>query len=163
MLVKLICTTTIVFCTWFFGISYSQILRDRVKLVDSYVFFLTELKSAITYSGKNIYDFLSENKQKYTRSISEFLILNKDAGIKKTIKDFKCSNNDEQKCVDLISDLMSFIENSSDINVIADLIDLACQNIDNYKKQIQEEYKGKIKIAPSISLICGLFIALVLI
>ncbi len=163
MLVKIICTITIMICTWFFGISYSQILKDRVKLVDAYVLFLTELKSVITYSGKNIYEYLSENKQKYTKNFCEFLIINKDAGIKKTIKDFKCSNNDEQKCIDLIIDLMSFIESSSDINAIADLIDLSCENIVNYKKQIQEEYKGKIKIAPSISLICGLFIALVLI
>lgn len=163
MLVKLLCIIVLCFCAWFFGKGYSDVLKDRISLVNEYIIFCKELKSAVAYSGKNVYAFLEKNKLKYTREFCNFLIQNKAFGIEKALQKYESINKDEEKCIGILSQALTFIENSSDIEGISELLIGAGESLENHKKQIQEEYKGKIKTAPSIALISGLFIALVLI
>lgn len=163
MLIKFLCVIVFSFCAWYFGKNFSDVLKDRISLVDEYIVFSKELKSAVSYSGKNIYDFLETNKLKHTTEFSNFLIKNKTIGIEKSLEKYKIKNKDEEICISALKEALVFIENSSDIEGIGQLLIGAEENLENHKKQIQEEYKGKIKIAPSIALIGGLFIALVLI
>jgi len=163
MLIKFISVIILSLCAWFFGKNYSDLLIEKIHIVEEYILFSKELKSAVYFSGKNVYEFFKNNKLKATENFCTFLINNKTIEIMKSIKKFKPINNDEKICVDFLYEPLVFIENSSDTEVIAELLNSASENLLSYKLQIQEEYKGRIKTAPSITLICGLFIALVLI
>ncbi len=163
MLIKTFCVIVLCFCAWFFGKSFSDVLKDRINLVDDYIIFSKELKSAVGFSGQNIYDFLQVNKLKHTSLLCDYLIEQKSIGIEKALENYKSKNQDEEKCIEIIKQTLVFIEHSSDIEGISQLLAGVAESLEIHKKQIQEEYKGKIKTAPSIALIGGLFIALVLI
>ncbi len=163
MLIKSVCVFIICFCSWFLGNVYSETLHSRIKLIDRYILLLKELKSNVYYSGKNIYDFLAIKSYQKENKFCAFLLKNKEKGFEKSIKEFITSNEEEKFCINTLYEAFVFLENSSDAEGISELLKSAIISLEDYKKQIQEEYKGKIKITPFLFLLCGLFIALVII
>ena len=163
MLIKIICVFIICFASWFFGNMYSDTLNNRIKLIDKYIILLKEIKSNVYYSGKNIYEFLTIKSYQKDNGFCAFLLKNKEKGFENTIKEYVPLNEEEKICINELYDSFVFLENSSDAESISELLQSAIINLEDYKKQIQEEYKGKIKISPFLFLLFGLFIALVLI
>lgn len=163
MLIKFICVLIICFSSWFLGKMYSETLSNKINLVEKYIILLKEIKSNVYYSGKNIYDFLGVKNHDKTNKFCVYLLENKENGFENAIKNYTPKNKEEQFCVDSLYEAFVFLENSSDSDSISDLISCTVEKLQEYKKQLGEEYKGKIKTAPEIFLLCGLFIALVLI
>ena len=163
MLIKFICVLVICFSSWFFGKMYSETLKNKIKLVEKYISLLKEIKSNVYYSGKNIYDFLAIQSYDKTNKFCAHLLKNKEIGFEQAIKTYTPENDEEKFCVSSLIDAFTFLENSSDTESISDLISYTVEKLSEYKKQLGEEYKGKIKTSPPIFLLCGLFIALVLI
>ena len=163
MLIKFLCVIVICFSSWFLGKMYSESLISKINLVEKYIKLLKEIKSNVCYSGKNVYDFLAVQSYDKTNNFCSFLLKNKDVGFEKAIKAYAPENEEEKFCVSALFEAFVFLENSSDTEGISDLILCAIEKLSEYKKQLGEEYKGKIKTAPPIFLLFGLFIALVLI
>ena len=91
------------------------------------------------------------------------MLQNKAVGLEGAIKNFTPINQEETFCIDSLLDAFVILENSSDAENISDAISCAIEKLNEHKKQLWEEQKGKIKTAPFIFLLMGLFIALVLI
>lgn len=163
MLIKTVCVFIICFSSWFFGNVFSETLRNRIKVIDTYIILLKEIKSNVYYSGKNIYDFLTIKSYEKNNNFCTFLLKNKEKGFEETIKEYTPSNDEEKFCINEVYDAFVFLENSSDAESISDVFKSTIIGLEDYKKQIQEEYRGKIKTTPFLFLLFGLFIALVLI
>lgn len=163
MLIKFICVLVICFSSWFLGKMHSETLKNKIKLVEKYIILLKEIKSNVYYSGKNIYDFFGVKSYDKINRFCAHLLQNKEIGFEKAIETYTPINEEEKFCVSSLLEAFVFLENSSDTESISDLISCTVERLTEYKKQVQEEYKGKIKTSPPIFLLCGLFIALVLI
>lgn len=163
MLIKFICVLIICFSSWFLGKMYAETLKNKVYLVEKYIILLKEIKSNVYYSGKNVYDFLAIQSYDKTNKFCAHLLKNKENGFESAINTYVPVNDEEKFCVASLLEAFTFLENSSDTESISDLISLTIEKLTEYKKQLGEEYKGKIKTGPPIFLLCGLFIALVLI
>ena len=163
MLIKFICALIICFSSWFLGKMYAETLKNKVNLVEKYIILLKEIKSNVYYSGKNIYEFLNVQTFDKSNKFCVHLLKNKESGLANAIKTYSPLNKEEQFCVESSYEAFKFLENSSDTEGISDLISCAVEQLQEYKKQLWEEYKGKIKTAPHMFLLCGLFVSLVLI
>ncbi len=163
LIIKFICVIVICFSSWILGKMYAETLKNKICMVEKYIILLKEIKSNVSYSGKNLYDFLGVKSYDKTNRFCTFLLQNKEKGLEKAVQTYSPINEEEKFCVESMFEAFAFLENSSDTESISDMISCTTDKLTEYKKQLGEEYKGKIKTSPPIFLLCGLFIALVLI
>ena len=64
MLLKFLGGFIIAIGAWCLGKNVSEGYNDRIKIIDSYVLLLKNFKSAVSFSGINMYVFFSKNKDK---------------------------------------------------------------------------------------------------
>ncbi len=157
MFLKLIGAMLLCLGCWYAGKCYSQNYNERIRLIDEYISFTLSLKSAIGFSGMTLRSFFERNMGKYTQRFSEICL--KEDDILNNIKCFEPINKEEAECVQIVTDFLEIAEHSSDIQIIMDIADEAVSHLTLYKKQITEEYCGKIKISPEIGLLVGVFVA----
>ena len=157
MLLKILGGIFICFGTWFLGKNVSESYRQKIEIIEKYVAFLKNFRSNVTFSGLNIYEFLKKCKE--PQNLITYLLEKKDTI---DIKNFKGSCIEEEKCADIISEALSVASTSSDTLAIADFIDEALLKLLQYKKEYLEECYGKIRIAPKIGLIVGMFVAVLI-
>ncbi len=157
MLLKLFCGIFICFGTWILGKNVSESYRQKIAIIEEYVAFLKNFKSNVTFSGLNMYDFLKKCKE--PQNLITYLLEKKDTI---DIKDFKGACIEEETCADIISEALIVAGTSSDTLSIADFIDEALLKLLQYKKEYLEECCGKIRTAPKIGLIVGMFFAVLI-
>ncbi len=156
MLVKFIVCTVFCFCTCYFGIEYVRLAKEKIQMISDYIFFANSLKSAVIYSGENVFEFFEKIKNS-AREFCEFAKTNKNNGILWAIDNYKARNVQEKECLRILRQSLITTELSSDVLGIGNTLEQAVMELEELKKQTQEDYKGKIKIAPSLGLLCGLF------
>ena len=91
------------------------------------------------------------------------MIKNKKFGLKVGIENYKCKNKVDFECVNKAKEALLFAEESSDVSGIANMIEEAIISLKNYKQHLEEELYGKIKTAPRLALMAGLFVSVLLI
>ncbi len=160
MLLKLMGGIVICIGTWYLGKNISENYLDNMKIIDDYLLFLNNFKSAVAFSGMNMYEFFERNDISGVENLLEFLLIKRNTC---EIKNFKGKNVLEDKCVNLVSQALMLAQRSSDTKVISDIIDQSINELNRCKKEFWEEHCGKIKTAPKIGLISGLFVAVLVI
>lgn len=160
MLLKILGCVALVGGSWCLGKNISNSYSEKIKIIDSYILFLKNFKSAVVFSGTNMYSFFLKNKDDNIRNFLDFLIKKRNV---KDIYRFEGINKIENKCIDLISESIILAEKSSDSELISNYFEESISKLNYYKNEIVEEYRGKIKTAPSIGAVVGMFIAVLVI
>ncbi len=160
MLLKLIGVGIIASGAWVLGRSVSEGYKDKIKIIDSYIAFIKNFKSVVLFSGTNMYVFFSKNQDNNTKKFLNFLI---DRKCNSALFEFKGANKIEDKCISLISESIILAEKTSDRELISDFLEECAYKLTCFKKEIMEEYRGKIKTAPSVGLMFGIFIAVLIV
>ncbi len=163
MLIKLFCAMAICVCSWLLGNGYKASLNEKIKIVEDYISFAITLKSAVMYSGKNLYNYVENLRSERLRRFFCCLIENKNAGIEECLKKYEPVSRQERECINILYPSLVLLETSSDVYGISEQINESISLLEIYKNEIREAYCGKIKTAPSLALITGLFIAVLLI
>ncbi len=163
MLIKIACSVAVCICSWLLGVGYKNMLNENILIIEDYIKFAKALKSTVIYSGKNMFDFIKSNKSERLNSFSDYVTSNKNNGMEKILKEFKTSNIIEAECVKILHTALVFAESSSDASGIAEQLEEAINFLEQYKNETREVYCGKIKTAPSLAMIMGLFIAVLFI
>jgi hypothetical protein len=163
MLIKIACATAICICSWLLGNGYKNSLSEKIKIIEEYISFSIGLKSAVSFSGKNLYEYIKNSKFKHLKAFGDYLCENKDIGIEKNIKSYISLSLIEKECIEKMEPSLLLLESSSDVYGIAEQLDESIRMLELYKNEIREAYCGKIKTAPSLALITGLFVAVLLI
>lgn len=128
----------------FFGEIKAEGLRNKLRRAEEFAALFRRLKSAVEYSGENLYSAVKKE--------SDF------AGIIDGIP-----QNEDKFCANVLLRTLKFSEKSNDIASAAANIKAAENEIEEYKKTKQEEYRGKIKAMPVLGLVAGLFISVLVI
>ena len=160
MLLKLFGGALIAFGTWILGKNVEINYKEKVKTIESYILLLHKFKSAVIFSGINMYRFFEKNKDLYTEKFLNYLLLKKNIFY---IYEFNGANLIEKNCIDIISDSFLLAETSSDTELIANSFDEGIYKLTQYKKEYLEEHRGKMKTASMIGLVAGVFIAVLII
>lgn len=159
MLLKIFGAFFICVGTWVLGKNLSLNYCARLDLIEKYILFLKSFKSAVCFSGINMYTFFEKYDCARIKPFLQYLIDKKDM---EKIKDFKGENQQEDKCLDIIGNVLLLGQTSSDTKAISDFSDEAVLQLSRYKKEFLEEYNGKIKTAPAIGLVVGMFVAVLI-
>ncbi len=160
MLLKIAGGLVITFGTWLLGKNVAEDYRENIKIIDSYILLIKNFKSAVSFLGINMYDFFCKNHFKHTEKLFEFL---SDKRNVKEIKKFKGVNQTEDKCISLITESFLLAEESSDRELISEYLEECLLKLEQLKNEMMEDYRGKIKTAPVLGAIIGIFIAVVII
>ncbi len=163
MLLRIISAGLICLGAWYLGMEYSIIIKQRIRVVKDYIALTAGLKSAVKYSGKNIYTYLKTVNTGAARNFCAFACKNREKGLAYIFEEYESANLVEHNCLEMLKENFLFAENSSDAEGIAFLLAENCEELERYRKSLEEEYRGKIKTAPSIALILGLFAAVLVI
>ena len=145
---------------WILGKSVQENFMEKIKTIEAFVLFVENFKSAVSFSGINMYAFFEKNNEKHIKNFIDFLLKTRSM---KSLKDFKSKNEVEEKCVSLIKEYFVVAENSSDAIHIANCLEEGKLKLLQYKNEFLEEYRGKMKIAPALGFITGMFIAVLII
>lgn len=159
MLLKMIGGAVICIVTWLMGRCYSETIKEKIKTVEKYVTFAQNFKSAVGFSGKNMFSFFEETDLCFC----DFALKNKSKGIKTIFNEFETKEIEEKECLKILREALIFAENSSDIESIVCTLERAINDLGIYKKQLEEDLRGKIKTASPIGAMIGLFIAVLII
>ena len=160
MLLKFLGGLVIIFGTWLLGKNIAEGYCENIKIIDSYILMIKSFKSAVFFSGINMYEFFYKNNFKYTERLFKYLSEKRNI---KEIVNFKGVNGTEDKCISLISESFLLAEKSSDRELISEYLEECLLKLSQLKKEMMEDYRGKIKTAPMIGAIIGIFIAVVII
>ena len=160
MLLKLLGGIVISAGTWILGKNVEMNYNEKVKIIESYILLLNKFKSAVVFSGINMYSFFIKNKNVYTEKFLDFLLLKKNILY---INEFNGANEIEKNCINIISDSFLLAEISSDTELISNSFDEGIYKLTQYKKEYLEEHRGKMKTASTLGLIAGIFIAVLII
>lgn len=163
MLIKLLGAVLLPAVAYIAGIDYVHRLNGNIRTVDGYILLLQRIKSAVEFSSKDIFRVLGENENEYTKRFTEHLLYEKSNPIAVAIQGYSAVNSVEGECIGCVKESLILIEGSSDKEFISDIIEESLLRLRLYQKQIQEEYRGKIKIAPSVCLVTGIFAAVLII
>ena len=139
MLIRFLVGIMLSLCAWRVGKEYSDHLVEEIRKIDEYILFNEELYSAVAYSGKSIRAVVEENKR---------------------YENFLKDKNEYGK---MMSQILQRAETCSDAQCVAQMLKDACEKLKNIKRRTEEEYRGKIKTAPAIGLLAGIFFAVLLI
>ncbi len=162
MAIKVLFGSVLCFCAYFIGREFARGINERILTVSDYILFIQTFKSSVTYSGINMFDFFARCCGR-EKNFTDFLLENKSSGIKDSVENYKSQNSVEGKCVEIIKPSLLFAQESSDVIGIGALLEEAVLSLEIYKKQLQEELNGKIKTAPRLALMIGVFIAVLLV
>lgn len=163
MLLRVISAGIICLGAWYLGIEYSFIIRYRIRVVKDFIAFTAGFKSAVKYSGKNMYTYFKTVHTGAAKNFCTFACENRGKGLAYIFDHYESANLVESNCVELLKQNFLFAESSSDIEGISLLLEETGEALTTYRKSLEEEYRGKIKTAPSIALILGLFAAVLII
>ena len=163
MLLRIISAGILCLGAWYLGMEYSFIIKHRIRVVKDYITLTAGLKSAVKYSGKNIYAYLKTVNTGAAKNFCSFACENREKGLAYIFEQYESINLVESNCIDMLKENFLFAENSSDVEGIALFLAETCETLEAYRKSLEEEYRGKIKTAPSIALILGLFAAVLVI
>lgn len=163
MLLRLISAGLICLGAWYIGVEYSLVIRHRFKVVKDFTALAAGLKSAVKYSGRNIYAYLASIHTGAAKCFCAFACEKRERGLAYIFEQYESANFVESNCVEILKESFLFAETSSDAEGIALLLEEACETLEAYRKSLEEEYRGKVKTAPSIALILGLFAAVLII
>lgn len=160
MLLKLLGALIITLGTWVLGKNVQENFNEQIKIIDSYIFFLQGFKSNVSFSCANMYSFFEKNKEQYTQSLLDYLIKKQDIS---SISDYKSQSEVERKCIYFISDCLIIAEKSSDTEFISNCFEEGILRLIQYKKDFLEENRGKIKAAPALGVVVGIFVSILLV
>ena len=163
MLLRVISAGVICLGAWYLGMEYSFIIRHRIRIVTDFMALAAGFKSAVKYSGKNMYDYFQTVHTGAAKNFCTFACENRGKGLAYIFQHYESGNVVESNCMELLKQNFLFTESSSDIEGISLLLEEVYEALAAYRKSLEEEYRGKIKTAPSIALILGLFAAVLII
>ncbi len=163
MLIRLICACVICVGMYETGKEYSDYIRKKAELVGSYLFFASEMKSAVMFSGKNMYDFFEKFDRGRAGVFCRFAHSRQNAGMKRILDEYSASCKEEKECLKILAEALYTAESSSDASQIAASLDMCVHTFMRYKQQIEEENRAKVKTAPAVALMLGLFVAVLII
>ncbi len=146
--------------SWVLGKNIEFKYDEKIKMIESYILFMNKFKSAVKFSGINMYTFFEKNKDSYTEKFLDFLLTNKNLV---AINEFTTTNTVERKCISIISESFVVAENSSDMELISNSFENVIYKLTQFKNEFLEEHRGKMKTAPALGLIAGVFIAVLII
>ena len=162
MLLKIICALCVVCGAWYAGYDYVKTKKEEIKLADDYVLLLSLLAEKVGYSSVNMYDFFSSCNIGQTKRFTQYVYSYKDSELLPVLDSFVCKNATEQKCIEIIKGI-SVIQCCNDAEKTAQIITERKEMLLQLKKTIEEEYRAKIKTVPELSLIVGIFAAVLII
>lgn len=119
------------------GGKISEEYKRRLKIIDESISLAERMRSAVEYSGESLYRVTEKEK---------YVFLEKDC--------------DEKKfCTDKINKAVKDAEDSNGIQSAVNIITVAKKELEEYKTVKGEEYRGKIKVMPSLGLSAGLLVS----
>ncbi len=163
MLLKLICACVICAGMWTVGREYADHIRSKAVLIGDYLFFTEEMKSAVMFSGKNMYEFFGGIADGGAAEFCRFAYAERGSGMRRILNGYPATCKEEKECLKILSEALCAAEESSDASRIAALLETCACTLKGYKQQIEEENRAKVKTAPSVALMLGLFTAVLII
>lgn len=163
MIFKILICCLISFYAWCVGKKYAETMNNRVKIIDSYVSLFMAFKSAVLFSGIDIFRFFSKYYAEDLKELCVQITNCNENSFESALEKYECRCKEEEKCVESLKNILACAENSNDSEYVGDFISEQIILLEEYKKIIEEDYRGKVKIAPVVTLVIGLFASVLLI
>lgn len=139
-MIKLLLCIAVCICGVFLGGNISEEYKRRLKIIDGSIALVGRMKSAVEYSGENLYRVLE----------------------KENFCSFEKECKEKQYCLNVIKTAVKDAENSNGIQSAVNVITCAEKELEEYRKAEWEEYRGKIKVMPSLGFSAGLLVSMLI-
>jgi len=165
---KYIGAVMIIMCSFFIGLTLSERLNERLKLLKSFKQLLQQFKISIDYRIPSLYDLFSSASDQmiigFTQRVASMLNqgISPEICIKEAIEKDSCgkllSSEEKYFIIGILSEI-----GSSDIEGQISLLENAIEHIDYYIENAIENKRKNTKVYMTSSLYLGLVIAILLI
>lgn len=122
------------------GGKFSDEYKRRLKIIDISISLAEKMRSAVEYSGESLYRVIEKEKTVFSENDCE----------------------EKKFCTDKINKAVKDSEDSNGIQSALNIITVTKKELEEYKTAKREEYRGKIKVMPSLGLAAGLLISVLM-
>lgn len=142
------------------GREYVGVLKKRLRMAEKYGRFAEDLASAVSFSRKSVRAYCCSASS--LPGLGEWIRQSPEMSLSDACRAYRTSEKTESYCAERLTEAISLAESSSDAEHISRAFLEASEQIKGYLRELKEEYDGKMKIAPRLSLAAGAFAAVMM-